>query len=285
MRKPSPAKIKRLSHTNIEYAVNQDGTQGYGWNFYPGCQHKEQGICLVPHCLAESMAKRFGKWGDFHKPHLVPELLLAPLRIRKPSTILVNFMGDLGGDWVDPNQQVVVDAYTKPTYKLVPGPHALASTVFQTLYDCPQHRFLFLSKNPSAWIRWGHFPDNAYVGFTACNQKMLEDGLTAMKQVYAKHKWISFEPVMENLKPLNLTGYDFAAIGGMDNGKNPPGMIEWVKEIIVACQRAGVRYWVKNNLRSLLGDNLHQDSIIGTTGGDSGARLPAHCGNKGLFGK
>jgi len=77
MPKLSDEKIKKLSHTAIEYAVNPDGTPGYSWSFFPGCRHKEMGICAIPRCWAEGMA-RFGKWGAFHKPHLVPKLLSRP---------------------------------------------------------------------------------------------------------------------------------------------------------------------------------------------------------------
>jgi len=35
--------------------------------------------------------------------------------------------------------------------------------------------------------------------------------------------------------------------------------IEWVDEITEACRRAGIPYFLKDNLRPLLGDNLVQE--------------------------
>ncbi len=108
--------MQKLARTGIEYARSDDGKPGYGWNFYSGCLHQPQGKCPVGHCWAEGMWKRHmgaaAKKGitlpDFHHPHLIPERLLLPLAVKKPSRILVNFVGDLFGDWVDPEMQVAV---------------------------------------------------------------------------------------------------------------------------------------------------------------------------------
>jgi hypothetical protein len=35
--------------------------------------------------------------------------------------------------------------------------------------------------------------------------------------------------------------------------------IEWVREIIEACKKANISYFLKDNLRPLVGDNLVQD--------------------------
>ena len=216
--------MKKLSHTNIEYILNPDGTPGYAWNIYPGCLHRQQGICPVPQCWAEGMWKRIqaasAKRGiilpDFDQPHLVPELLLAPLSVRKPSTFAVNFMGDLSGDWVDPFG----------SYAGVNGYVILADAIFRTIVQSPQHRFLFLGKNPANWQKWNPWPDNAYVGATVCNEDMLIDAVDALNDVDAAHKWLSVEPLMSNLRPFHLdlnvlqgTKLDLCVIGGLDSGK------------------------------------------------------------------
>ena len=136
-----------MNKTGIEYG-------DYGWNFYPGCLHKPQGICKVANCWAEGATKRQCK--DFHNPRLIPEKLLDPLSLKKPSRILVNFMGDLFGDWVDPDKKV---------HTLMPSGKAFISMslkgwVFTTIEQCPQHTFLFLTKNPAGLLPWSPFPDN-----------------------------------------------------------------------------------------------------------------------------
>ena len=234
--------MKRLSKTGIEYG-------DLNWNFYPGCLHKPQGKCLVPHCWAEQMSKRQRQ--DFHKPHLIPELLLSPLHVKKPATILVDFMGDLGGDWVDPEMQV-------PSQQSVISPdmlnRKLRDIIFDVVGDCPQHRFLFLSKSPENWKRWGEWPDNAWVGGSVCNQEMLKNAYMAFRDIRAKHKWLSIEPLLESLNEyhylpglLETIGISWVAIGGQTRPNIVP-KIEWVKEIVEACDRAGVKVWLKDNL-------------------------------------
>ncbi len=234
--------MSRLSRTNIEYG-------DYGWNFCPGCLHKEQGICPVGEtCWARAMSKRQKE--DFSKPHLIPELLLAPLSIKKPSVILVNFMGDLGGSWVDPEQKT---SWVKDTWK---GNETLREVTFSVINACHRHTFLFLSKNPAAWPKWNPWPDNAWVGVTVCNQKMYNEALSCLDAVQAKHKWLSIEPLFERIimqPPYDFEGanIDWLVIGGQTRPTVMPE-ISWVREIVEACDGAGVRVWLKDNLRPLI---------------------------------
>lgn len=241
-----------MAHTNIEYAEG-----GYGWNFLPGCRHGAD-ICPVSaHCWARGMAKRYKK--DF-EPHLIPELLLAPLRVKKPSTILVNFMGELGGDWVDPEQIVHPECVENPKGYRFLFPWPLARLVQHIIALCSQHRFLFLSKSPENWAKWGKFPDNAWVGASACNPEMFMEACEALSKTSAKNKWLSIEPLLERIgggecEGLRLDGIKEAGISWVVIGRQDKPTIwpeiEWVKEIVEACDRAGVKVWLKNNMLPL----------------------------------
>lgn len=239
--------MKRLAHSNIEYAVNPDGSQGYGWNFYPGCLHKPEGKCPVPHCWAESMSKRHLQ--DFHKPHLIPELLLAPLHIKKPSTILVNFMGDLMGSWVNPDEMVNVP--------LVPGlfqAEGLKYQVMRVIKQCPQHRFLFLTKNPEGYKRWGDFPGNAWLGASVWNEETMIKALYALTEVKAGGRWLSVEPmlapVVPKVWPAEWDDIGWVVIGAQARPAVMP-KLEWVEEIVTACEKAKIPIWLKENLYPL----------------------------------
>jgi hypothetical protein len=202
------------------------------------------------------MAHRYNK--DF-TPHLKPELLLAPLSRKKPAIIGVNFTGDLGGDWVDLSQWVRVDDYTDKEYftddgdKLIAIP--LVRTVFNTLRACQQHQFIFLTKNPAAWQKWQPFPENAWIGATVCNDKMLVRAVGLLGDVNAQHKWLSIEPLMERIHPippqfLKDAGIEWVVIGGWSGGGQSPD-IEWIREIVEACHRAKIKVWLKENLGEL----------------------------------
>ncbi len=86
-----------MNKSKIEYLT-------HAWNFYTGCNHWKTGVCAVgENCWAKGLADRFHRPFE---PTLHPELLLDPLRLKKPGRIGVCFTGDLFGDWVDPEMEV-----------------------------------------------------------------------------------------------------------------------------------------------------------------------------------
>lgn len=246
---------KKLNKTGIEYG-------DLNWNFYPGCLHKPQSRCPLPNCWAEAMWKRrvaaAAKKGivlhDFHHPALIPELLLSPLSVKKPSTILVNFMGDLMGNWVDPEQWVSLQ---EPTTIFSEG-IILKDAVFDVLHRCPQHRFLFLTKNPEGYKRWGDFPDNAWLGVSVCNVSMMGNTLESLSILHVSHKWLSIEPLLDwrlagttwSAAWMKDAGISWVVLGAQSQPTFMPDLA-WVEEIVTACDRAGIRVWLKNNLMPL----------------------------------
>ncbi len=268
------SKTKHLGHTDIEYAINPDGSKGYAWNFYPGCLHKPQGKCPVDRCWAEGMWKRqmgaAAKKGiilpDFHHPHLILERLLLPLSVKKPSRILVNFMGDLFGDWVDPNMQHM-GRLEFPISQVFPkGWLMLNSTlqneIFTVIKGCPQHTFIFLTKNPAGLVQWSPFPDNCWVGVSCTNELMYARALTHLIAIKVKVKFVSFEPLLSHLDTFLLKN-TLPAINWLIIGQRTPvsvrttPKIEWIKEIVEAADKAGIPVFLKENLKPLfqqLGD-------------------------------
>ena len=240
-------KTPRLSKTGIEYG-------DLSWNFYPGCLHKPQGICPVPNCWAEGMSKRQRE--DFHNPHLIPERLLSPLRHKKPARILVNFMGDLFGDWVDP------EMLFNPIGNTVGW---LRGAVFNTILACPQHTFIFLTKNPAGLLKWGRFPENCWVGFTACNRDILLSGCKVMQTVEARVKFVSIEPMLEDAwcqsSTLAFAGIKWIIIGAQSRPTVMPEL-EWVEYMVAVANKAGCRVFLKNNIKPLLATEINGQLVI-----------------------
>ncbi len=238
-----------LTKTGIEYL-------DFAWNFYPGCNHWQTGICPVgERCWAKGMSQRF-KGSDF-EPHLLPEKLLDPLNGKQGGRrIGVCFTGDLFGEWVDPEQKI------------------LKRIVFEVIKLCPHDTFIFLTKNPARLANWSPFPDNAWVGATVCNQKMMEEAVVKLSTIKANVKWISFEPLMEDVinypnmwvPTFRLAGINWIVIGGWDRGKTQP-QISWIKEIIEAADRTGIPVFLKDNLKPLVfQDKLWAEGMLNWAG-------------------
>jgi len=240
----------KLSKTNIEYGDRS-------WNFFPGCLHKPKGICPVPNCWAEGMTKR--QLRDFHKPHLIPELVPAPLHVKKPSVILVNFMGDIMGDWVNPNMpvggfegnQLVAYSITNRDGKKL---WELSKIVLRIIESCPQHQFLFLTKAPWNYKRWRPWPENAWLGATAWDEqgliKALYDLTEANRSIEAK-LWLSVEPmygpVVPKVWPAEWDMIRWVVVGAQSNPVRNPE-VEWVEDLVVECIKAGKPVFLKKNL-------------------------------------
>ncbi|MBA7520405.1 hypothetical protein ES705_12501 [subsurface metagenome] len=157
----------------------------------------------------------------------------------------------------------------------------------QMMRDCPQHRIYTLTKQPQNLSKWSPFPDNCWVGVTVTSNTSLSGALERLRFVDAKVKYISFEPLLGEITGydgcdlaylLEDSGIDCGIIGActgsyidmvhlsrqtrqeqdFDSIKQlgnkwtlqPP--IEWVEEIVRACDKAGTPVFLKDNLKPLL---------------------------------
>ena len=82
-------------------------------------------------------------------------------------------------------------------------------------------------------------------------------------QIEAKHKFISFEPLlgsvgMNDHMKLSDAGVDWVIIGAQTKPYKPP-RLEWVREIVEAADKAGVPVFLKDNLKPLFAETLTVD--------------------------
>ena len=142
----------------------------------------------------------------------------------------------------------------------------LCQAVFETIkYLEHDDQFLFLTKCPWNLKKWGTFPDNAWAGASGCNTSMMFRAVDGLQYTKAKNKWLSIEPLLEQIKPIP----DFASFGinwVVIGGQTQPTMLpqkEWIDEIVAAADKAGIPVWLKNNLKPLMGVNLRQEYPLG----------------------
>jgi len=142
----------------------------------------------------------------------------------------------------------------------------------------PDITFQFLTKCPENLPR--EWPDNCWVGCSVTNDKLLDVAVDKLEDITAKVKFISFEPLLEHLTlsldyAMYYSGINWLIIGPMTGNKRdimdaskqypkhtpmeikkgrwglmPP--IEWVREIVEAADKAGVKVFLKNHLKPLI---------------------------------
>ncbi|MCK5235911.1 MAG: DUF5131 family protein [Deltaproteobacteria bacterium] len=239
-------KLIRLSPTGIEYG-------DYAWNFASGCGNQVDGKCRSGgfRCWAYSISQRFGgHYPNGFEPTIYPEAFYSPLYLKKPSRILCAFMGDLFWDCPEFDPVEGQGQYGEDEH----GFFTLMGRLYDTIEKCPQHTFLFLTKQPQKLPQWSPFPDNCSVGVTATDDSTMINAIKYLKGIVAGVKYINLEPYLQYINSywmdvmLKDAGIKQLIIGAQTRPAIMPE-IEWVREIIEVADKAGVPVFLKNNLR------------------------------------
>jgi protein gp37 len=261
-----------MNKTKIEWVKNPDGSQGYSWNPITGCL-EGCGYCyarkiikgrLKARCLANTNLP--SKEDPNYKQHLTnpfyprfwPERLNELPKAEswisrgerkktirrsstKPKGIFTCNMCEFFGEWLPTRWQ---------------------KDVLKVVKANPQHRFYFLTKRPENVPHFSPFPNNCWIGVTVCDNRMAANAWkTYFDKFVAKVKFISFEPLLEEMMgfhELNIQKADWVIIGAQTKPYKPP-KIEWVEDIVMHADKAGLPVFMKDNLKPLLGNNLRQE--------------------------
>ena len=254
--------------TGIEWTatVHPDGsvTPGKTWNPVRGCSVISPGCHS---CYAMKMAHRFNGDGQPYEGltkqtsrgpqwtgvvRTIESALLEPLSWRKPSKVFVNSMSDLFHEDV---------------------PDAFIDKVFAVMALAPQHTFQILTKRPERMrdymvglsksakrieaacpvgyaLRWEGislvpFPfPNVWLGTSVENQHFLSR-IDILKDVPAAVRFVSFEPLLEDLGAVILDRIHWCIVGGESGPHSRPFDLAWARSIVRQCKAAGVACFVK----------------------------------------
>jgi protein gp37 len=203
------------------------------WNPVRGCTKISDGC---KHCYAETFAERFrGVKGHPYERgfdlRLVPEKLAEPLRWRKPKMIFVNSMSDLfhedvSEEYIAAVAKVMVAANWHTYQVLTKRSRRLRELLNTTL------RFAAGQKH----IWWGVSVENRKYGLPRITD--LQNASTAMR-------FLSVEPLLEDLGKLDLRGINWVIVGGESGPGARPMKREWVVSIRDQCRRQGVPFFFK----------------------------------------
>ena len=203
------------------------------WNPVRGCTKITPGCA---HCYAETFAERFrGVPGHPYEQgfdlRLVPEKLAEPLGWQKPKTIFVNSMSDLFQTGV-PNEYIVrvgrvMEMANWHTYQVLTKRH-------ERMRDLLRTDLAPISGLPHVW--WGVSVENRKHGLPR---------IDALREAPAALRFLSIEPLLEDLGTINLDGIGWVIVGG-ESGAGARRMEEgWVVNIRDQCIEAGVPFFFK----------------------------------------
>jgi protein gp37 len=213
-------------HSQIEWT---DAT----WNPIRGCTKITSGC---DHCYAETFAERFrGVPGHPYEQgfdlKLVPEKLAEPLRWKTPKMVFVNSMSDLfhkdvPDDYVEAVGRVMERANWH-TYQVL-------TKRSSQLRDMLRTRLQFAAGLPHIW--WGVSVEDRAHGLVRIGH---------LQQAPAAVRFLSIEPLLEDLGEIDLEGIHWVIIGGESGAGARPMAREWVISIRDQCERARVPFFFK----------------------------------------
>jgi len=192
----------------------------------PGCKH----------CYAETFAERFrGVKGHPYEQgfdlRLVPGKLGEPLKWRAPKMIFVNSMSDLFHDLV-PDSYIVAVARVMVAAKW--HTYQVLTKRSQRLRDLLNTKLRFAAEQPHIW--WGVSVEDRKYGLPR-----IED----LRNTGAGVRFLSVEPLLEDLGKVNLRGVDWMIVGGESGAGARPMKKEWVLQLRDQCERNGIPFFFK----------------------------------------
>jgi protein gp37 len=213
-------------HSAIEWT---DAT----WNPVRGCTKITPGC---DHCYAETFAERFrGVKGHPYEQgfdlRLVPEKLAEPLRWKTPKMVFVNSMSDMFHKDIPENYVVAICRVMQQanwhTYQVL----TKRSSLMRNMLQGP---IRFAGELPHIW--WGVSVEDRVHGLVRIEH---------LRQAPAAVRFLSVEPLLEDLGQIDLEGIHWVIVGGESGAGARPMRREWVLSIRDQCERHDVSFFFK----------------------------------------
>jgi protein gp37 len=241
------------------------------WNPTTGCDRISPGC---DHCYALTLARRLkamgvAKYQNDGDPRTSgpgfgvmchEDVLLEPLAWRKPRTVFVNSMSDIGHARVPVRfvariwavmaltPQHSYQVLTKRPERLVQllGREDFRSGVLHSAIDDLvtarpdlSRNFLAGPHDPFAWP-----VPNAWIGTSIETDRYVRRA-DALRAAPAATRFLSLEPLLGPLPSLDLTGIDWVIAGGESGPGHRPVDLDWIRDLRDRCSARGIAFFFK----------------------------------------
>lgn len=199
------------------------------WNPTTGCTKISPGC---KNCYAEVMARRLQAMGapgyeDGFNLALHPDRLAQPLQRKKPTVYFVNSMSDLFHEDI---------------------PDEFLDRVFSVVRQTPQHTYQILTKRADRlpqYFKDRNCPQNVWLGVSVEDRKYGVPRIDHLRRVDAHIRFLSVEPLLEDLGKLDLRGIHWVIVGGESGHKARPMREEWVAKVKEQADAADAAFFFK----------------------------------------
>ncbi len=182
------------------------------WNPVTGCTKVSPGC---KHCYAEVMSRRLRAMGapgyeDGFELTLHPERLNHPRLRKAPTTYFVNSMSDLFHEDI---------------------PDDFIDQILNVCRDTPRHTYQVLTKRAERlpeFFAKRQCPPNVWLGVSVEDRRYGLPRIDYLREVKVSIRFLSIEPLLEDIGEINLRGIHWLIVGGESGPKARPMHPEWV---------------------------------------------------------
>lgn len=198
------------------------------WNPITGCTKKSAGCA---HCYAEVMTRRLKamhleKYKNGFELTLHEDELSQPLKWKGSHNIFVCSMSDIFHEDV---------------------PFDFVDKIIDIITQTPQHRYQILTKRANRMTEYfanKTIPNNIWLGVTV-ECVSTKNRIDKLRNLNASIKFLSCEPLLEDLGELDLNGIDWVIVGGESGPKARPMKQEWVLNIKEQVNKQNAAFFFK----------------------------------------
>jgi protein gp37 len=158
---------------------------------------------------------------------ILPERLKQPLQRKKPTVYFVNSMSDLFHEDI---------------------PDTFLDQVFDVIRNTPQHTYQILTKRAERlpqYFRERGCPSNVWLGVSVEDRKYGVPRIDYLRQVEASIRFLSVEPLLEDIGEIDLTGIHWVIVGGESGHHARPMQEDWVTNVQEQADAAGSAFFFK----------------------------------------
>jgi protein gp37 len=166
------------------------------------------------------------KYANRFIPTLHEDTLGEPLKWKQPHTIFVCSMADLFHETV---------------------PFGFIDKVMDTIKQTRHHRYQILTKRANRMMEYfaqSVIPENIWLGVTV-ESATAKSRIDSLRSLDASIRFLSCEPLIEDLGEIDLTDIDWVIVGGESGVQARPMKPEWVRSILKQANEQGVAFFFK----------------------------------------
>lgn len=199
------------------------------WNPTTGCTKVSAGC---KNCYAEVMANRLQAMGtpgyeNGFEFSIMPDRLEQPLKKKKATKYFVNSMSDLFHEKM---------------------PQNFLDKIMGVIDLTPQHIYQILTKREDKMFEYfqnRRVPENIWLGVTVEDKKHGVPRIDRLRNIDATIKFLSVEPLLEDIGEIDLTGIHWVIVGGESGAKARPMKKEWALNVKRQCEEQNVAFFFK----------------------------------------